>query len=47
MTPQLGKLLLLLSLLLAVLGSFLWLGGGSWLSWFDIALICCCQYATC
>ena len=34
MTPQLGKLLLLLGLLLAALGSFLWLGGGSWLSWF-------------
>lgn len=34
MAPQLGKLLLLLGLGLAVLGAFIWLGGGSLLSWF-------------
>ncbi|SMB92869.1 conserved hypothetical protein [Hymenobacter roseosalivarius DSM 11622] len=34
MTPQLGKLLLFLGLGLALLGGFLWLGGGNWLSWF-------------
>lgn len=34
MTPQLGKIIVVLGLLLVVLGLFLWLGGGSWLSWF-------------
>ncbi|MDF7810803.1 DUF2905 domain-containing protein [Hymenobacter sp. YC55] len=34
MTPQLGKTLVLLGLAVAALGSFLWLGGGSLLSWF-------------
>ncbi|WP_133273508.1 DUF2905 domain-containing protein [Hymenobacter radiodurans] len=29
-----GKLLVLLGLGLALLGGFLWLGGGSWFSWF-------------
>lgn len=34
MTPQLGKIIVVLGLLLVALGAFLWLGGGSWLSWF-------------
>jgi hypothetical protein len=34
MTPQLGKLLILLGLAVAALGAFIWLGGGSLLSWF-------------
>ncbi|OON65670.1 DUF2905 domain-containing protein [Hymenobacter sp. CRA2] len=34
MSPQLGKLLVMLGLGLAVFGAFLWLGGGSLLSWF-------------
>ena len=34
MPPQLGKLLVLLSLLLAMFGAFIWLGGGAWFSWF-------------
>lgn len=31
---QTGKLLVILGLVLVALGAFLWLGGGSWLSWF-------------
>ncbi|MBC6699233.1 DUF2905 domain-containing protein [Hymenobacter sp. BT190] len=34
MPPQLGKSLVILGLLLAALGAFLWLGGGSLLGWF-------------
>lgn len=34
MPPQLGKTLVLLGLALAALGAFIWLGGGSLLSWF-------------
>ncbi|MCC3158509.1 DUF2905 domain-containing protein [Hymenobacter sp. 15J16-1T3B] len=34
MTPQLGKLLVILGLGLAALGAVVWLGGGSLLSWF-------------
>ncbi|WP_400191505.1 DUF2905 domain-containing protein [Hymenobacter sp. B81] len=34
MPPQLGKLLVLIGLGLALLGGIIWLGGGSWLSWF-------------
>lgn len=34
MLPHLGKTLFLLGLGLMLLGAFLWLGGGSWLSWF-------------
>ncbi|GGF11169.1 DUF2905 domain-containing protein [Hymenobacter cavernae] len=34
MTPQLGKILVLIGLGVVLLGAFLWLGGGSWLSWF-------------
>ncbi|UOG76495.1 DUF2905 domain-containing protein [Hymenobacter tibetensis] len=34
MTPQLGKLLVFLGLTVAALGAFIWLGGGSLLSWF-------------
>ena len=34
MTPQLGKVLVMVGLGVMLLGAFLWLGGGSWLSWF-------------
>ncbi|UOR05826.1 DUF2905 domain-containing protein [Hymenobacter aerilatus] len=34
MSPQLGKLLVLLGLTLAVVGTIIWWGGGSVLSWF-------------
>jgi hypothetical protein len=34
MNPQLGKTLVLLGLLLVAVGAFVWLGGGSLLSWF-------------
>ena len=34
MTPLFGKALLVLGLALALLGAFIWLGGGSWFSWF-------------
>lgn len=34
MTPQFGKMLLLLGLGLLALGAFVWLGGGSLLGWF-------------
>ncbi|GAB2779122.1 hypothetical protein HNQ93_001544 [Hymenobacter luteus] len=34
MTPQLGKTLILLGLVLVALGAFVWLGGGSLLGWF-------------
>jgi len=34
MTPQLGKVLVLLGLGIVLLGAFLWLGGGSLLGWF-------------
>ena len=34
MTPQLGKLLVVLGLALAGVGVLLWLGGGAWFSWF-------------
>jgi hypothetical protein len=34
MTPQLGKVLVLIGLGVVLLGVFLWLGGGSLLSWF-------------
>ena len=34
MPPQLGKLLVILGLGLAVLGAIIWLGGGSLPSWF-------------
>ncbi|MBO0356334.1 DUF2905 domain-containing protein [Hymenobacter sp. BT186] len=33
MPPQLGKLLVLIGLAVAVFGAFVWLGGGSWLGW--------------
>lgn len=34
MHPQFGKLLVFLGLALALLGAFVWWGGGSLLSWF-------------
>lgn len=34
MTPQLGKTIVILGLIIVALGAFLWLGGGSLLSWF-------------
>jgi hypothetical protein len=34
MTPQLGKTIVVLGLLLVALGAFVWLGGGSLFSWF-------------
>lgn len=34
MSPQLGKLLVILGLVLAGLGAVVWLGGGSLFSWF-------------
>jgi len=34
MTPQLGKVLVLIGLGVMLFGAFLWLGGGNWLSWF-------------
>ncbi|SHK89792.1 DUF2905 domain-containing protein [Hymenobacter psychrotolerans] len=34
MAPQLGKLLVLAGLVLAVFGGILWLGGGGLFSWF-------------
>lgn len=34
MTPQLGKVLVGIGLGVVLLGAFLWLGGGSLLSWF-------------
>lgn len=34
MNPQIGKLLVVAGLGLALLGAFLWLGGGNWFSWF-------------
>ncbi|RAK69392.1 DUF2905 family protein [Hymenobacter edaphi] len=34
MPPQLGKLLVVLGLGLALLGAVIWLGGGSLLGWF-------------
>ncbi|MBC6610869.1 DUF2905 domain-containing protein [Hymenobacter sp. BT507] len=34
MAPQFGKLLVILGLGLALLGAFVWWGGGSLLSWF-------------
>jgi len=34
MSPQLGKLLVVLGLGLALLGAFVWWGGGGVLSWF-------------
>ncbi|RPD44952.1 DUF2905 domain-containing protein [Hymenobacter sediminis] len=34
MTPQLGKTLVILGLMLVALGAFVWLGGGSLLGWF-------------
>jgi hypothetical protein len=34
MTPQTGKLLMLLGLGLLAFGAFVWLGGGSLLGWF-------------
>ena len=34
MTPQLGKLIVLVGLAVVALGAFIWLGGGSLLSWF-------------
>ena len=34
MTPQFGKLVVLIGLAVVVLGAFIWLGGGSLLSWF-------------
>lgn len=34
MTPQLGKILVLLGLVLVAFGAFVWLGGGSLLGWF-------------
>ncbi|TGE29271.1 DUF2905 domain-containing protein [Hymenobacter metallicola] len=34
MSPQLGKLFVLLGLGLVLVGGVLWLGGGSWFSWF-------------
>jgi hypothetical protein len=32
--PQLGKILVLIGLVVAAFGTVVWLGGGSWLSWF-------------
>jgi len=34
MPSQFGKTLVLLGLAVAAFGAFVWLGGGSWLSWF-------------
>ncbi|MBX0290409.1 DUF2905 domain-containing protein [Hymenobacter sp. HSC-4F20] len=34
MTPQLGKTIVILGLVLVTLGAFVWLGGGSLLGWF-------------
>lgn len=34
MTPQFGKILVILGLVLVALGAFVWLGGGSLLGWF-------------
>jgi len=34
MTPQLGKVLVVIGVGVVLLGAFLWLGGGSLLSWF-------------
>ena len=34
MTPQLGKVLMMIGLGVVLVGAFLWLGGGSWFSWF-------------
>ncbi|MBO3271991.1 DUF2905 family protein [Hymenobacter defluvii] len=34
MSPQLGKMLVFLGLGLALLGAFIWWGGGSLLGWF-------------
>ncbi|HEX8427599.1 DUF2905 domain-containing protein [Hymenobacter sp.] len=34
MTPQFGKILVLLGLAVVALGAFIWLGGGSLLGWF-------------
>ena len=34
MASQFGKLVVLLGLALALLGAFIWLGGGFWFSWF-------------
>lgn len=34
MNPQLGKTIVILGLVLVALGAFVWLGGGSLLSWF-------------
>ncbi|GAB3237603.1 DUF2905 domain-containing protein [Hymenobacter seoulensis] len=34
MTPQLGKTIVVLGFVIVALGAFLWLGGGSLLSWF-------------
>ncbi|AIZ64314.1 hypothetical protein PK28_12615 [Hymenobacter sp. DG25B] len=34
MSPQIGKLFVMLGLGLALLGAFIWLGGGSALNWF-------------
>lgn len=34
MPPQLGKTLVVVGLLIASLGAFVWLGGGSLLGWF-------------
>lgn len=34
MSPQLGKLLILAGLALAIFGGIIWLGGGSLFSWF-------------
>jgi len=34
MNPLFGKLIVLLGLALVLLGAFIWLGGGSWFSWF-------------
>jgi hypothetical protein len=34
MSPQLGKVLVLVGLGIVVLGAVIWLGGGSLLSWF-------------
>jgi hypothetical protein len=34
MNPQLGKIIILVGIALAAFGAFIWLGGGSLLSWF-------------
>jgi hypothetical protein len=34
MTPQLGKTLVLVGVAVAVVGAFIWLGGGPLLNWF-------------